>query len=72
MFEYLNHNQADIERCYCVIPLELFEDEAPLKRTFYHQAVTQFIQQLIEIGIKPFGFHIQRLLHFVNRKKSTR
>lgn len=69
MFEYLNHNQADIERCYCVIPLELFEDEAPLKRTFYHQAVTQFIQQLIEIGIKPFVFPYTAFASFCEQKE---
>ncbi|MDO0995686.1 cryptochrome/photolyase family protein [Staphylococcus borealis] len=69
LFEYINQNKEDIEKCYLIIPQEIFdEDGTEMKANYYYGVLQSFLEALHQYDIEPFLLDYRELGDFCSDK----
>lgn len=62
LFEYINQQKDDIDKCYLIIPKETFEEEGTDKKAnYYYGTLEKFLYQLKEHHIEPYVINYSEL-----------
>lgn len=55
LFEYIHQNKEDIEKCYLIIPQEIFEEDGTdMKANYYYGVMQSFLNDLRQYDIEPY------------------
>lgn len=69
LFEYINQNKEDIEKCYLIIPQEIFEEDGTeMKANYYYGVLQSFLEALHQYDIEPFLLDYRELGDFCSDK----
>ncbi|MCI2948201.1 DNA photolyase family protein [Staphylococcus caledonicus] len=69
LFEYISQQQEDIDKCYLIIPQELFEEDGTeLKERYYYGTLDKFLKELHKHDIEPFLIDYSQLGDFSKDK----
>ena len=69
LFEYIHQNKEDIEKCYLIIPQEIFEEDGTnMKANYYYGVMQSFLNDLRQYDIEPFLLDYSDLGDFCDDK----
>ena len=73
LFEYIHQNKEEIEKCYLIIPQEIFEEDGTnMKANYYYGVMQSFLNDLRQYDIEPFLLDYSDLGIFVKINLSVK
>ena len=73
LFEYIHQNKEEIEKCYLIIPQEIFEEDGTnMKANYYYGVMQSFLNDLRQYDIEPFLLDYSDLGDFVKINLSVK